>query len=104
MDAITLAQITAAVTVLGTKVAEGVASAAGKSVWANIVGLFGWKDDPPSADLAKRTAEHLHQTPQDAPLILQLLEHDDGTARMLVGKIDAKNVAVAQKIDTLNMS
>ena len=104
MDPIALAQITAAVTVLGTKVAEGVASAAGKSLWSGVVQLFKWKDVPPTSDLAKRTAEHLSQRPEDAPLVLQLLQQDNSTVGMLVGKIDAKNVVVSQKIDTLNMS
>jgi hypothetical protein len=103
MDPVALAAVTSAVTVLGTKVAEGAASEAGKSLWGRVKELLGWKGEPPSAEIATRAAEHLQNHPEDAPTIIQLLQQDKGSVGMLVGHIDAEKVVVARKIDTINM-
>jgi len=103
MDPITLAAVTSAVTVLGTKVAEGAASEAGKTLWGGVKELFGWKNEPASAEIAQCVAEHLQDYPEHASQVIQLLQHDKGAVGMLVGKINAEKVLVAQKIDTVNM-
>jgi hypothetical protein len=103
MDPITIAAVTSAVTVLGTKVAEGAASEAGKTLWGSIKGLFGWTSEPPLAEIAMRAAECLRDHPEHAAQVIQLLQQDKGAVGMLVGKIDADKVVVAQKIDTVNM-
>jgi hypothetical protein len=102
-DAVNLATITSAITLLGTKVAEEAVSDVSKTVWARVKGLFGWTAEPPHAELALRTAQHLQEHPEQMPQVLQLLREDPGAAGMLVGHITAEKVIVAQRIDTVNM-
>jgi hypothetical protein len=104
MDPITLSMLTAAVTVLGTKVAEGAATEAGKSIWFELMRVFGWKEQPNASELAKKIAEYLNSNPQDTPRVLELLKKEGGTASRLTGPITAKNVAISEHVDTLNMS
>jgi ABC-type uncharacterized transport system substrate-binding protein len=103
LDPITLATVTSAITVLGTKVVEGVASEVGKSLWAGVKNVFGWNNEPKAAEIAQCTAQHLQDHPDHASQVIQLLQQDKGTVGMLVGQIDAEKVVVAHKIDTVNM-
>jgi len=103
MDPIILAMLTSAVTVLGTKVAEGAASEAGKTLWGGVKDLFGWKNEPPSAEIPQRAAKHLQDHPEHASQVVQLLQQDKEAVGMLVGQINAEKVIVAHKIDTVNM-
>lgn len=103
IDPTALSVITSSIVVLGTKVTEGAISAAGKSLWENILKTFGWKTAPPITELAQKTAEHLQTHPEHATQAVQLLKQDTGSVGMLVGRIDAEKVVVAQNIGTLNM-
>jgi type II secretory pathway predicted ATPase ExeA len=103
MEPVTLAAVTSAITVLGTKVAEGVATEAGKTMWERVLKLFGWSAAPPVAGLAHATAEHLQSHPEHAVQAIQVLKQDAGSVGMLVGRIDAEKVVVAQSIHTINM-
>lgn len=101
MEPITLAAATAAITVLGTKVAEGVAGEAAKTLWESLLKLFGWNTAP--SDLARATAEHLQAHPEHAAQAIRVLQQDTGPVGMLVGRIDADKVIVAQNIHNINM-
>ena len=46
MEPLTLATLTAAVTVLATEVGKGAAAEAGKSAWGKIKSLFKWSAEP----------------------------------------------------------
>ncbi len=103
MDAITLAAIVSAVKLLGTKVAEGAASEAGKAAWGRLRGVFGWENELVPSDLAVLTARHLEAQPERVPEVLQILKQGDASVRDLVGHIVAEKVVVAQKIRTVKM-
>ncbi|WIG93536.1 hypothetical protein [Myxococcus sp. SDU36] len=103
MDPVTLATVTSAITVLGTKVAEGLASGAGKSIWESVLKIFKWDAAPPVDGLAQATAEHLQAHPNHVAQTIQVLRQDTGSVGMLVGRIDAEKVVVAQSIHTINM-
>lgn len=104
MDPITLATVTAAVTVLGSEFAKGALSEAGKDTWAKIKALFRWKRDPQPTQLAPAVAQRLQGDQELAKQIVTLLQQQPtGTPSSLVGSIDAEKVVVAQKIDVVNM-
>jgi hypothetical protein len=103
MEPVALASVTSAITVLGTKVAEGVAGEAAKTIWERTLKLFGWSAAPPVAELAQATAEHLQSHPEHAAQVINMLKQDAGSVGMLVGRIDAEKVVVAQNISNLNM-
>ncbi|MEM1011238.1 MAG: hypothetical protein AAGI46_03340 [Planctomycetota bacterium] len=98
MDPVTLATLTAAAAVLGTKVVEGVASEAGKSLWGKIKEVLCWKDDPSEADLPAKLAEGFANDERLAADVLALLREDPDAqssgATQLVGSIKAKKVFV----------
>ena len=52
MDPITLAVTTSAVVTLASKVVDGAASEAGKSLWTKIQGLLGFQQTPTATELA----------------------------------------------------
>ncbi|MCY1074054.1 hypothetical protein [Archangium lansingense] len=103
MEPVTLAAVTSAITVLGTKVAEGVATQAGKTMWDRVLKVFGWSAAPPVDGLAQTTAEHLQSHPEHAAQVIHVLKQDAGSVGMLVGRIDAEKVIVAQNIHNINM-
>ena len=99
MDPITLATVTAALTMLATECAKGVASEAGKSAWTKIKSLFGWKAEPAPAQLPTDIAERLAKDDALLSQVAELLKKKStGTASMMVGSIRAKKVVVAKKI------
>ena len=103
-----LASLTAAVTVLANEYLKGVASEAGKSCWAEIKTLLGWKSDPPAAQIPDQVAAKLNESPEMAEKLVQLLkDHPTGTASAFVGRIEAAGgkVVVANTIvtDTFQM-
>ncbi len=103
LDPITLATITSAVTLFGTKVLEGLGGEAAKTAWDRVTKVFGWQETPNAADLARATAEHLQANPQHAASVVQLLQQQGGNVGMLVGHIEAERVLVAHTIHTVNM-
>ncbi|WP_148282418.1 hypothetical protein [Corallococcus coralloides] len=103
MDPVTLATVTSAITVLGTKVAEGVVGEASKTLWERVLKTFGWSSTPPTEQLAQTTATHLQAHPEQAAQALSILKQDTGSVGMLVGRIDAEKVIIAQNIQNINM-
>ena len=102
MEPITLATLTAAVTVLATECAKGFAGEAGKSLWSQVKSLLGWgQAEPPPAELADRVARQLQKDPAAAKQLVELLQQtpEAGDASTLVGHIDAEKVVVAGKIE-----
>lgn len=99
MEPISLAVLTAAVTTLATKAAEGFADEAGKSLWARVKGALGWTDEPAKPDLPVRVAEQLNADQALAKRVLALLNErqgGDAGVRQLIGRIDAEKVVVNQ--------
>ena len=104
MEPLTLATLTAAVTVLASEVGKGAASEAGKSAWGRIKSLFRWSAEPAEADLSAAIAKALEANEALARQVVEILQaQSTGTASKLVGRIDAEKVVVADKIDTVNM-
>jgi len=99
MDPITLATITAAVTVLATEAAKGAASEAGKDLWGKLKTLFGWQTDPKPEELPQTLARRINDDAQLAKQVLDLLQqHPTTTASAMVGHIQAAKVIVANEI------
>ncbi len=99
MDPITLATITAGLTVLATEAGKGLAGEAGKSAWETIQRKLGWGEEPETAVLASRIAQELQRKPDVAREILELLQQPQiGAAQQLVGSIKAEKVVVANVI------
>ena len=103
MDPIALATMTSSLTVLGTKVVEGLASEASRTLWEAILKLFQWRESPPPDRLAPSIAEHLNAHPLQAKDVLQLLQQETSIVGHLVGRIDANKVVVVHTVHTINM-
>ena len=104
MEPLTLATLTAAVTVLALEVGKGAAAEAGKSAWGKIKSLFRWSADPAEKDLSADIAKVLAANEALARQVVEILQaQSTGTASTLVGTINADKVVVADKIDTVNM-
>ncbi len=104
MDAIVLAVITSAVTILASECIKGVGSEAGKEVWSQIKVWFGWEADPPIADLSAAVAKKLLADPALVAQVMECLQKENMRAThagVLVGKINATNSVVA---DTISVS
>lgn len=101
-DPITIATITAAVSVLGNEYLKGIASEAGSNTWQKIKALFGWSSEPQTSDIADEVAKKLCESPELIQKVWELLKNsqDAGTAAAMVGKIDAQKVVVSQTIST----
>jgi hypothetical protein len=100
MDPITLATITASLTVLGTEVAKGAANEAGKNLWGKVKQVLGFTTNPPEKELARSVAEKLTQLPDDILKdLLGQIKESDTTSGLLVGQIEAESVVVANRID-----
>jgi hypothetical protein len=101
-DPITIAMITAAVSVLGNEYLKGIASEAGKNTWQKVKSLFGWESEPEVSDVASQVARKLHASPELVQQVWELLKSnkDAGTASAMVGKIEAEKVVVSQIIVT----
>jgi len=100
LDPITIATITAAVSVLGNEYLKGIASEAGKATWQKVKALLGWTSDPEMAEVPERVAKKLHQSPEIAQELREILKSNSetGAAAAIVGKIKAEKVIVAQTI------
>jgi hypothetical protein len=98
LDPVAMATITSAVSVLGTEYLKGVGTEAGKATWNKLKSLLGWKEDPPAEEIPHAVATSLKTSPDLAQKILELLKDNRaaGVAASMVGKIDAKNVAIIE--------
>jgi len=95
MDPFKLAIVTAALTMLGTEVAKGAASAVGQDVWGKVKSLFGWTTEPAAAQLPDGIAQRLLNNDVLLSQVVELLKRQPtGGASAMVGSINAKNVAV----------
>jgi hypothetical protein len=100
MDAITLATLTSAATLLATDAARGLASEAGISAWEGIKRLLGWEREPEAENLARGIAEALDGDPPLAQEVLSYLKLQGiGPSGALVGSITAKNVVVGDHVE-----
>jgi hypothetical protein len=105
VDPITLATVTSALTLLSTECAKGMASQAGKDIWARAKGLLGLVGEPATEELPKAIATKLHSNEALLAQIITVLKETkatDSSVKMigsLVGTLSANKVIVAQKID-----
>jgi hypothetical protein len=106
IDPAVLSSITAVVSQLALKAAEGAAPEAGKDTWAGIKSIFGWSSDPELKEIPAKVADAVAVSPELLDRLLQLLKKSqDGTNAALVGKIDARdsNVIVTNSLGSLNI-
>jgi hypothetical protein len=109
MDPVTLATVTAALTLLGTECAKGLASQAGKDLWSRAKGLLGWTKEPNAQELPKAIATKLNTDQALMGQIITLLREaktGDSTVQMvgsLVGDLSAEKAVVAQYVERLKM-
>jgi hypothetical protein len=107
IDSDVLAEITAAVGVLGKEFLDGAASYAGKTAWTRVKALFGWTSDPAPAEISAKAASALTEAPDLTGELLELLKIDRaGRAAALVGNIVVNSggkVVIADRIDNLAM-
>ena len=99
MEPISLAVLTAAVTTLATKAAEGFGDEAGKALWGRVKSALGWSAEPAKQDLPVKLAEQFDGDTALAQRVLVLLNEkqgEDAGVRQLVGRIDATKVVVVQ--------
>lgn len=103
-DPITMATITAAVSVLGNECLKGIASEAGKDTWQKVKSLFGWESEPKMFEIANQVATKLQASPELAQQVWELLKSNKeaGAAATMVGKIQAEKVVVSKTIVTRN--
>ncbi|MBI5572062.1 MAG: hypothetical protein HY914_19115 [Desulfomonile tiedjei] len=100
MEPVTLATVTAGLTVLGTECAKGVASQAGKEIWSKVKGLFGWRQEPNLSELPHNVATRLQSDEALVGQIIRLLQdvnQDDASLQMigsLVSNLAAEKVVV----------
>ena len=105
MDPVTLSTVTAALTVLGTECAKGIASKAGQDIWAKAKSLLGWTEEPPAANLPQAVATKLLDNEPLMGEIVNLLSHsnnEDSSVQIigsLVQNLRAEKVVVAGKVD-----
>jgi hypothetical protein len=101
MDPITLATVTAAVSVLGAEVAKGFASNAGKDLWSKVKSALGWKSEPPPEEMAPTIAKTLQADAAIALKLIELLKQsspNETFANSLVQSVSAEKVIVAGHI------
>lgn len=91
MEPISLAILTAAVTTLATKAAEGFGEEAGKSLWGRVKAALGWSVEPPAQELAPKLAERFNADEAVARRVLELLKENQpretAVVQQLVGQI-----------------
>ena len=100
MDPVTLATVTAALTLLGTECAKGVASQAGKDIWSKAKSILGWAKDPDAQELPKAIATKLNTDQVLVGQIVALLQEAkaaDSSVQMvgtLVGTLTTEKAVV----------
>jgi hypothetical protein len=102
MDPVVLATVTSATTLIATEVAKGAAGEAGKALWSQIKGMFGWQNDPSPPDLAPEIARRLANDAELTKAIIELLKarrEISPEASSLVQNISAEKVVVAQTLN-----
>ena len=74
MDPVSLATVTAALTVLATECMKGAAGETANEVWQYAKSLLGWESDPAAEDLAVSIASRLNSADKLACQIVDLLK------------------------------
>jgi len=96
MDPVTIATITSGVTALAVEFAKSTLSEAGKDAWNKVKSVLGLAKEPKLEELPATVVARLGERPQLAHDLLVILKAEgSGTARSLVGKVNAQNVVVA---------
>lgn len=107
MEPITLATVTAALTVLGNESMKGFASEAGKAIWNRAKTILGWSEEPKTEELPQAIATKLQEDESAAQEIVHLLQtsnHDETSVQMinsLVQNLTAEKVVVAGRVETI---
>lgn len=96
MDPVTLATVTAALTVLGGEVGSGLAKEAGKDLWGQAKTLFGWAKEPDASDLAPTIAQQLADDPDLMKSLVELLQQTQPVERVsaLVQNVNADKLVI----------
>jgi hypothetical protein len=97
MDPVTLATITAGVSVLASECAKGVAGEAGKDLWTRIKKRLGFQQEPELPMLAPAVAQKLSEDESAAKDVIELLRNHASaapTAAAMIGQINAERVVV----------
>jgi hypothetical protein len=102
-DPVLLSTVTAALSFLAQAVIAGTISEAGKELWLSAKQRLGFTADPPPDELAVSIAVRLKDDPALASELAELLKSEPraGQASLMVGRIEAGKVIVAQ---TLNVA
>mgnify|MGYP005635612045 FL=1 len=103
MDPITLATVTAALTVLATECSKGAAKEVGEDLWTKAKSLLGWKKQPATTDLASAIAEKLHSDQDLMREMVKLLQQTNSVENVsaLVQNVSAKKLVII-KDQTVN--
>jgi hypothetical protein len=103
VDPVTLATVTAALTVLGSEVGSGIAKEAGKDLWSKAKSLLGLKKEPEQADLASTIAERLSGDEDLMKSLVELLQQTQPVERVsaLVQNVNAEKLVII-KDQTVN--
>ena len=95
MDAVTLAVATSGVVALASKVFDGAASEAGKSLWKRLQELLGFQKVPPPDILAQAVAEKLKDdTTLTSSVLKELQSEPQLFSGQLVGRVNAEKVVI----------
>ena len=101
VDPVILAVVTSALTQLASKAAEGSASEAGKDLWKAVMKRLGWSTDPSLENLSLNIAKRLkddEELANDLTSLLKAKSAEAGSASLLVARIDANKVVVANTL------
>lgn len=105
MDPVTLATVTAALTLVGTEATKGVASQAGKDIWGRAKQLLGWSKEPSQEEMPKAIASQLNGNDvllNEVVALLQGAQSSEPSVQMigsLVGTLIAEKAVVANRIE-----
>ena len=100
VDPISLATVTAALTLLATECAKGAASQAGQDLWSKAKSFFGWTKEPAAQELPKAIATRLHPDQSLLDQVITLLrdaKREDASVQnigSMVGSLTAEKVVV----------
>jgi|GEM_PF-3311622 hypothetical protein len=94
IDPVSIAAVTAAVTVLATKFVEGVLAEAGKSLWKRVAPVLGLAESPKPEDLPdmpEKVAQALVERPDALAEVQRILAENPAATGVNI-TINAKNV------------
>lgn len=103
IDPVALSTLAAGISLIGEECLKGLAGEAGKSAWAGIKDLLGWKLDPVPAEISDKASDALRASPEIADRLLELLKASKvQSATQLVGEINASGHAKVLVVQNAN--